>query len=132
MEYEFKNLNEIEMLDKPTENTTVMASEDGHPKQISASEFGRNVIVIDLDDENIYNEDTNECSINYDPIYETLESGGTVILKYQYNDTDLGLISFSEPVLFWTLIPNSLCVSTYNVYRLIFPNGSYHTATEGI
>ena len=48
MAYNFKNLNEVDRQDKPTENTTVMAFEAGQPKQIPASEFGGKGLVVDL------------------------------------------------------------------------------------
>ena len=78
MAYEFKNLNEVPAQDKPTKNTTVMAFESGNPRQIPVSEFGG--LVIDLRG---YTPDSGYrytiSDMNYDPIYEKITSGGSVV-----------------------------------------------------
>lgn len=127
MAFEFKNLNEIPTQDAPTENTTVMAFESGSPRQIPAGEFGGKVIVIDGDDENTFNWGTMECVVNYDPIYEALESGRTVIIAYSYTLDDGTIVKAREPVGMWELyVGYGLECITFD-YTIHFTNGSYHT-----
>ena len=47
MAYEFKNLNEVAAQDTPTESTTVMAFENGNPRQNPAGEIGGKGLVVD-------------------------------------------------------------------------------------
>ena len=128
MDYEFKNLNEVPHQDKPTKNTTVMAFDGGVPKQIPANEFGRNVVIIDADDENTFNWDTMECTVNYDPIYETLENGGTVLIKWTETSNDNPTKCTSQ-LIFWVLGPGVLTCFTADG-QVVFTNGTYTTATE--
>lgn len=101
MTYEFKNLNEVPAQDKPTENTTVMAFENGVPKQIPSGEFGGKGLVVDLRG---YAKDGNGDRIvsdmNYDPIYEAFTNGKNVVLNEEHDGS---------------------------TYRFLFTNGSYHT-----
>ena len=127
MAYKFKNLNEVERQNAPTENTTVMAFEAGQPKQIPAGEFGGKGLVVDLRG---YNPDTNTYTIsdmNYDPIYEKITSGGSVVFIIKRYDSDYyitGLTMFLEST--------GLHIRVYEVYPetpfdILFTNGSYHT-----
>ena len=128
MAYDFKNLNEVPAQDAPTENTTVMAFESGNPRQIPAGEFGGKVIVIDGDDENTFNWDTMECVVNYDPIYEALENGRTVIIAYSYTLDDGTAVKARDLVVRWELYAGKgFAGYTWN-YPIYFTNGSYHTA----
>ena len=128
MAYNFKNLNEVDRQDKPTENTTVMAFEAGQPKQIPAGEFGGKGLVVDL--RGYVSADVNEITIsdmNYDPIYEKITSGGSVILIINGADGDY-YINYSTMVLKST----GLYICTYEEYDertiiITFTNGSYHT-----
>ena len=87
MAYNFKNLNEVERQDKPTENTTVMAFEAGQPKQIPASEFGGKGLVVDLRayTMNIDGGKVEISDISYDPIYEAIVAGQNVVLIFNSN-----------------------------------------------
>ena len=127
MVYEFKNLNEIPSQDKPTENTTVMTFEAGKPKQIPAGEFGEKGLVVDL---RSYNPNSNTYTIsdmNYDPIYEKITSGGSVVLIIKRDGSDYYITGFTM-----VLESTGLHISVYEVYTkmifdISFTNGSYHT-----
>lgn len=133
MAYEFKNLNEIERLDKPTENTTVMAFESGKPKQIPAGEFGGKGLVVDLRGYtlNTGGQPTIISDIVYDPIYEAIMAGQNVVFQIM----EEGNVTFST-VLFSAVAPGSgflaLISGGAGEYFIDFTNGSYHTTTEGI
>lgn len=128
MAYEFKNLNEVDRQDKPTENTTVMAFEAGQPKQIPAGEFGGNGLVVDLrgytpNSSNLYT----ISDMNYDTIYEKITSGGSVILII---NGDFG----DYYINYYTMFLKSAGLYIYihepydNIdYKFKFTNGSYHT-----
>lgn len=126
MAYNFKNLNEVDRQDKPTENTTVMAFESGQPKQIPASEFGG--LVVDLRG---YAKDANGdrivSDINYDPIYEAFTNGKNVVLIVTGEEGDY-YTTFSTMFL----RQNGLIIEHHEehdgtTYRFLFTNGSYHT-----
>ena len=127
MAYEFKNLNEVERQDAPTENTTVMAFEAGKPKQIPAEKFGGKGLVVDLRG---YTPDSNTYTIsdmNYDPIYEKITSGGSVVFIIKRYDSDYYITGFTM-----VLESTGLHISVYEVYtdmvfNISFTNGSYHT-----
>lgn len=128
MAYEFKNLNEVPAQDKPTENTTVMAFESGQPKQIPAGEFGGKGLVVDLrgytpDRGHIYT----ISDMNYDPIYEKIASGGSVVFIIKGNEGDYYINYFTM-----FLTSTGLLINTYEEYdestfKVNFTNGSYHT-----
>ena len=103
--YEFKNLNEVEQQDKPTENTTVMAFESGAPKQIPASEFGGSGYVLKPTmDEVIVDESGSRPSIittNYDDLLKVLEHGGTAWLVYSHEPHPIGVFPMSNMVIGW-------------------------------
>ena len=128
MNYEFKNLSDVELQDKPTENTTVMAFENGVPRQIPAGEFGAKGLVVDLRG---YVKDSNgDCivsDINYDPIYEAFTNGKNVVLIVT-GDGGVYYTTFSTMFLH----QNGLMISHYEeydstTYNFLFTNGSYHT-----
>lgn len=124
MDYNFKNLNEVERQDKPTENTTVMAFESGQPKQIPASEFGGKGLVVDLRAYtlNTGGSPTVISDISYNPIYEAIMAGQNVVFQLQAN----GLDGF-ETVVAAAVIPGTgFGVETFNI-PIMFTNGSYHT-----
>ena len=71
MAFNFKNLNAVPTQDAPTESTTVMAFENGSPRQIPAGEFGGKGLVVDLRGYTL-NSDGSQTTISdiaYDPIY---------------------------------------------------------------
>ena len=126
MAYEFKNLNEVPAQDKPTENTTVMAFESGNPRQIPVSEFGG--LVVDLRG---YTPDSGLrytiSDMNYDPIYEKITSGGSVVFIIKGAEGDYYINYFTM-----LLTSTGLLINTYEEYddstfRVNFTNGSYHT-----
>lgn len=128
MAYNFKNLNEVDRQEKPTENTTVMAFESGQPKQIPAGEFGG--LVVDLRG---YTPDTDGeptytiSDMSYDPIYEKITSGGSVVLIIKVDGEDYYVNYFTV-----ILRSTGLIIYTYEEYydgsfRFEFTNGSYHT-----
>lgn len=122
MDYNFKNLNEVERQDKPTENTTVMAFESGNPRQIPASEFGGKGLVVDL---RSHTEGSNPLVIedmNYDPIYEAISAGQNVVFQMQQGGTDVFLTSLMAVVQ----SGEGFMVFAGNT-KIIFTNGSYHT-----
>lgn len=128
MAYEFKNLNEIPPQDAPTESTTVMAFEAGQPKQIPAGEFGGKGLVVDLRG---YTPNSSYLytisDMNYDPIYEKITSGGSVIIII---NGDLGdyYINYSTMVLKSTGLHIYIQEPYDNInYKFKFTNGSYHT-----
>ena len=125
MAYEFKNLNEIPAQDAPTENTTVMAFENGNPRQIPAGEFGGKGLVVDLRGYTL-NTDGSPTVISdivYDPIYEAIMAGQNVVLQIQMAGVDL----FAEPMLSGAAPGEGFMVSLSNNADIIFTNGSYHT-----
>ena len=124
MAYNFKNLNEVDRQDKPTENTTVMAFESGHPKQIPASEFGGKGLVVDLRG---YTPDPESgtimvSDINYDPIYEAIAAGQHVVLQLQQEGVDIFSTAGSAGI-----IPGTGCMVLMLDGRILFTNGSHHT-----
>ena len=122
MAYNFKNLNEVERQDKPTENTTVMAFESGNPRQIPASEFGGKGLVVDLRGYTISDTQLIIDDMNYDPIYEAITAGQNVVFQVQVNGMDAFTTSLNSGV-----VPeNGFMVETLNI-AIIFTNGSYHT-----
>lgn len=125
MAYNFKNLNEVERQDKPTENTTVMAFESGNPRQIPASEFGGKGLVVDLRG---YTLSTGGQPItiedmSYDPIYEAITAGQNVVFQVKLDGIDAFLTFVTAGVIpgigFFVAISSGL--------EIQFTNGSYHT-----
>ena len=122
MDYNFKNLNEVERQDKPTENTTVMAFESGNPRQIPASEFGRKGLVVDLRGYTVSSQELVVADMSYDPIYEAITSGQNVVFQMQSNGKDVFMI----PSVAGFQPGTGFIVETLNI-EIIFTNGSYHT-----
>ena len=128
MAYKFKNLNEVPSQDKPTESTTVMAFENGVPKQIPAGEFGGKGLVVDLRGyAKAANGDRIVSDINYDPIYEKITSGGSVVLIVKGNEGDYYINCATM-----CLTSTGLVIHIYDDYdgrgsKFVFTNGSYHT-----
>ena len=128
MAYNFKNLNEVERQDKPTENTTVMAFESGNPRQIPASEFGGKGLVVDLRGytPSTGGEPTTISDIAYDPIYEAISAGQNVVFQVQVNGMDMfvqPLVSVVQPEAGFIVVVLLLDATV----TIIFTNGSYHT-----
>ena len=123
MAYNFKNLNEVERQEKPTENTTVMAFESGNPRQIPASEFGGKGLVVDLRGYTL--SDNNRLTIedmSYDPIYEAISAGQNVVFQLQFEGRDI----FSAFVAASVIPEHGFMVNTFDI-TIAFTNGSYHT-----
>ena len=129
MAYEFKNLNEVPAQDKPTENTTIMAFENGVPKQIPSGEFGGKCLIIDLSGYGLDINGMNTISdISYDPIYDSIRNGKPVMFIMPsgaytlFNSVcvipDLGLVSLIFDVC------------NESEYAVRFTNGSYHGTPE--
>lgn len=127
MAYNFKNLNEVERQDKPTENTTVMAFESGNPRQIPASEFGGKGLVVDLRGYTVSeNSPLTIEDMSYDPIYEAISAGQNVVFQMQSAGTD----SFVTPGAAVVIPENGFivfCSIMNDGLTIIFTNGSYHT-----
>ena len=124
MAYNFKNLNEVDRQDKPTENTTVMAFEAGQPKQIPASEFGGKGLVVDLRGYTISDEGTLTIDdMNYDPIYEAITAGQNVVFQIHMNNLDGFMTVMGAGVLPGT----GFMVIGLTDLSISFTNGSYHT-----
>ena len=122
MAYNFKNLNEVDRQDKPTENTTVMAFESGNPRQIPASEFGGKGLVVDLRGYKVSGDSLTIEDMNYDPIYEAITAGQNVVFQVQSQ----GIDGFFTPMI--SLIqPGTGFMVLVNAYQILFTNGSYHT-----
>lgn len=126
MAYNFKNLNEVERQDKPTENTTVMAFESGNPRQIPASEFGGKGLVVDLRGYTVSEGSLTVEDMSYDPIYEAITAGQNVVFQLQQEGMDIfmtPMVSFLIPedgfVVFCRIMSNQVVIQ--------FTNGSYHT-----
>ena len=124
MAYNFKNLNEVPMQEKPTEKTTVMAFESGQSKQIPASEFGGKGLVVDLRGYTISDggEQFTIEDMNYDPIYEAITAGQHVVLQLHGGDMDL----FMTAEVAGVQPGNGFMVGTLSS-TILFTNGSYHT-----
>ena len=122
MAYNFKNLNEVERQDKPTENTTVMAFESGNPRQIPASEFGGKGLVVDLRGYTVSQGELTIEDMSYDPIYEAISSGQNVVFQIQGD----GVAGFAPPSLCFVVPGTGFMVATSNI-SIMFTNGSYHT-----
>ena len=124
MAYNFKNLNEVDRQDKPTENTTVMAFEAGQPRQIPASEFGGKGLVVDLRGYTISDEGTLTIDdMNYDPIYEAITAGQNVVFQIHMNNLDGFMTVMGAGVLPGT----GFMVIGLTDLSISFTNGSYHT-----
>ena len=122
MAYNFKNLNEVDRQDKPTENTTVMAFESGHPKQIPASVFGGKGLVVDLRGYTISDDPFTIEDMNYDPIYEAIAAGQNVVLQIQQRDIDMFVTVVAAAVN-----PGEFFIVDTIIGAILFTNGSYHT-----
>ena len=122
MDYNFKNLNEVERQDKPTENTTVMAFESGNPRQIPASEFGGKGLVVDLRGYTISGDSLTIEDMSYDPIYEAITAGQNVIFQVQAE----GMVDFLTPMICYVIPGSGFRIGTAGLI-IIFTNGSYHT-----
>ena len=139
MAYDFKNLNEVERQEKPTENTTVMAFESGNPRQIPASEFGGKGLVVDLRGYTINEGTITVEDMSYDPIYEAIMAGQNVVLIFNTKLNDTVQVEAYGYVASCGMVPSSLGTPLTGfvaaVYTLAgdimfaFTNGSYH-ATE--
>lgn len=139
MAYNFKNLNEVERQDKPTENTTVMAFEAGQPKQIPASEFGGKGLVVDLRSYTVTDNGILVEDMSYDPIYEAIMAGHNVVLIFNNKLNDTVQIETYGYVASCGIIPSSLgapitgfvavVYTAAGHFSFVFTNGSYH-ATE--
>lgn len=125
MAYNFKNLNEVDRQDKPTENTTVMAFEAGQPKQIPASEFGGKGLVVDLRGYTLSTdgEPTTISDISYDPIYEAIKAGQNVVFQIHVNNLDGFMTVMGAGVMPGT----GFMVMGMPDFSISFTNGSYHT-----
>lgn len=122
MDYNFKNLNEVERQDKPTENTTVMAFESGNPRQIPASEFGGKGLVVDLRGYTVSDNTITVDDMSYDPIYEAISAGQNVVFQVRANGQD-GFMTFGSA----GAVPGvGFIVEAWSI-AIIFTNGSYHT-----
>ena len=122
MDYNFKNLNEVERQDKPTENTTVMAFESGNPRQIPASEFGGKGLVVDLRGYTVIDNALTIEDMKYDPIYEAISAGQNVVLQLQNADMDM----FMTPMVCYVIPGTGFGMVTTDL-EILFKNGSYHT-----
>ena len=122
MDYNFKNLNEVERQDKPTENTTVMAFESGNPRQIPASEFGGKGLVVDLRGYTVSDNRLTIEDMSYDPIYEAITAGQNVVFQVQVNGQD----GFTTLEIAGVIPGVGFSVTTFN-FDIQFTNGSYHT-----
>lgn len=139
MAYNFKNLNEVERQDKPTENTTVMAFEAGQPKQIPASEFGGKGLVVDLRAYTVTDNGILVEDMSYDPIYEAIMAGQNVVLIFNNKLNDTLQIETYGYVASCGIIPSSsgtpitgfvaVVYTAVGHFSFVFTNGSYH-ATE--
>ena len=126
MDYNFKNLNEVERQDKPTENTTVMAFESGNPRQIPASEFGGKGLVVDLRGYTINGSTLIIEDMSYDPIYEAITAGQNVVFQMQLDGMDI----FVQPLMSTVKPGNGFSVIVFifdSPIIIQFTNGSYHT-----
>lgn len=124
MAYNFKNLNEVDRQDKPTENTTVMAFEAGQPKQIPASEFGGKGLVVDLRGYTISDGGTLTINdMNYDSIYEAITAGQNVVFQIHMEELDVFMTVMGAGVLPGT----GFAVMGISDLQILFTNGSYHT-----
>lgn len=124
MDYNFKNLNEVERQDKPTENTTVMSFESGQPRQIPASEFGGKGLVVDLRGYTLSTEGQplTISDMSYDPIYEAISAGQNVVFQVKVNGLDTFIIFEMAGVL-----PGQGFIVQNANFIIQFTNGSYHT-----
>lgn len=126
MDYNFKNLNEVERQDKPTENTTVMAFESGNPRQIPASEFGGKGLVVDLRGYTVSEGSPLTIDdMSYDPIYEAITAGQNVVFQVQLGGPE----AFLQPLasLVQPEVGFSVIVFMDAPLNIQFTNGSYHT-----
>ena len=123
MVYNFKNLNEVERQDKPTENTTVMAFENGTPKQIPAGEFGGKGLVVDLRGYTVSGEQLTIDDMSYDPIYEAAAAGQNVVFLLKIEGKD----AFMYPAIS-TLMQGTGYLVLFTQLNITFTNGSYHSA----
>lgn len=128
MAYNFKNLNEVERQDKPTENTTVMTFEAGQPKQIPASEFGGKGLVVDLRGYTLSTggQPTTISDMSYDPIYEAIKAGQNVVFQIHVETIDV----FSAPIVSLVMPGQGFITMIFldaGTYPIQFTNGSYHT-----
>lgn len=125
MAFNFKNLNAVPTQDAPTENTTVMAFENGSPRQIPAGEFGGKGLVVDLRGYTLnFGESINTVSdIDYDPIYEAIMAGQNVVFQIKKNGNDF----FAGPLISGVVPGSGFMVALGTDLPLNFTNGSYHT-----
>lgn len=127
--YEFKNLNEVERQDKPTENTTVMSFEAGQPKQIPASEFGGKGLVVDLRSYTVEGDTLTIEDMSYDPIYEAIMSGQNVVFRVLIQGVDGFFLPVMAAVIPGVGFMSMALIGFEEFITISFTNGSYH-ATE--
>lgn len=128
MAYNFKNLNEVERQDKPTENTTVMAFESGNPRQIPASEFGGKGLVVDLRSYTVTDHQLVVEDMSYDPIYEAIMAGKHVVFQMLMQGLDSFLLPVVAAVIPGTGFIAMTLIGTNDFIAITFTNGSYHSA----
>lgn len=125
MAFNFKNLNAVPTQAAPTENTTVMAFENGSPRQIPAGEFGGKGLVVDLRGYTLNSDGSiNTISdIAYDPIYEAIMAGQNVVFQIKMDGIDW----FAAPLISGVISGDGFMVGLANNLQIDFTNGSYHT-----
>ena len=128
MAYEFKNLNEVERQDAPTENTTIMAFEAGQPKQIPAGEFVGKGLMVDLRGYTLNTDGTpiRISDISYDPIYGAIMAGQNVVFQIKENEEDV-IAPFSAAKIQQEFGFGVFLFGIEKDYTILFTNGSYHT-----
>lgn len=128
MAYNFKNLNEVDRQDKPTENTTVMAFEAGQPKQIPASEFGGKGLVVDLRGYTVSEGSPLTIEdMSYDPIYEAITAGQNVVFQVLLQGIDAFVLPVAAVVIPGTGFVAMAFLGDGGLLGIQFTNGSYHT-----
>lgn len=139
MAYEFKNLSEVDALEKAGDETKILGLDNGKPVQIPASSMGRKVYVIDISEANFTQNDTVDGLVSNsetlgDEIIQAIRDGKNIYAKVPMDNVVDGFGQAND-IGFWIVAIDSvnyLGLLTYNCGECIrfFPT-TYTSIFEG-
>lgn len=92
MAYEFKNLSEVDALEKAGDETKILGLDNGKPVQIPASSMGGKVYVIDFSDDQFTRNDTVKGTVSNsetlgDEIIQAIRDGKNIWMWFRTTDS---------------------------------------------
>lgn len=123
---EFKKISEVEVVEAPSENDTLLLVSEGEVKQVPVSKIGGGGYVLKLTEDNYaYIEYNHHYVDNYDEIYDVLTSGGAVRIDWEF----VYGYPYAEIVCSYELSSNGLYLESWDG-SLYLPNGSHNLPEE--